>query len=203
MTDPASHPGAALNGRPAAGQDPADYSISMAKANLLGFPLFLIMMAALVLPYVLSRGLPAFILGVNRFVDLWVFLPWIAAGAVAHELLHGLGWMAAGNRSFRSVRFGFHWKTLTPYAHFTEPITASAYRIGIVLPGLVVGFAPAAAGYVIDHPALVLFGGIFFGAAAGDALGLWAVRKIPARTLVLDHPSRVGCRVVSSPDIRP
>ncbi|HLF15114.1 MAG TPA: DUF3267 domain-containing protein [Bacteroidota bacterium] len=174
----------------------------MLRANLVGLPLFLMMMSALVLPFILSRGLPAFILGVDRFVDLRVFIPWIAAGTMAHEGLHGLGWMAAGKRSYRSVRFGFHWKTLTPYAHFTEPITASAYRIGIVLPGFIVGFAPAVAGYVIDNPAFVLFGGMFFGAAAGDALGLWAVRNIPAETLVLDHPSRVGCTIVSSPEIR-
>lgn len=181
---------------------PDDYSISMLRANLAGFPLFLVMMAAVVLPFVAMTGLPAFILGVNRFVELQVFLPWVAAGTVAHEALHGLGWMAAGNRSFRSVRFGFHWKTLTPYAHFTEPITAAAYRIGIVLPGLAVGLAPAVAGYALGNPAFVLFGGIFFGAAAGDALGLWAVRNIPSATLVLDHPSRVGCTIVSPPENR-
>jgi hypothetical protein len=180
----------------------ADYSISMLRANLAGFPLFLVMMSALVLPFVATTGLPAFILGVRGFVELQVFLPWVAAGTVAHEALHGIGWMAAGNRSFRSVRFGFHWKTLTPYAHFTEPINVSAYRVGIVLPGIVVGILPALAGYVTGNPAFVLFGGIFFGAAAGDALGLWAVRSIPAGTFVLDHPTRVGCAIVSPPEIR-
>jgi hypothetical protein len=193
---------AAHGNEPPAGGAGAEYSISMLRANLAGFPLFLAMMSALVLPYVALKGLPDFILGVNRFVELQVFLPWVAAGTAAHEALHGLGWMAAGNRSFRSVRFGFHWKTLTPYAHFTEPIAARAYRIGIVLPGLAVGVVPAVIGYAIGNPAFVLFGGIFFGAAAGDALGLWAVRNIPAGTFVLDHPSRVGCTVVSPPEIR-
>jgi hypothetical protein len=175
------------------GPEPADYSISMLRANLAGFPFFLVMMSALVVPCLAWKGVPAFILGVRHFVELPVFLPWVALGTAAHEGLHGLGWMAAGRRSFRSVRFGFHWKTLTPFAHFTEPITARAYRIGIVLPGLVVGLGPAVAGDALGDPAFVLFGGIFFGAAAGDALGLWAVRKIPPGTLVLDHPTRVGC----------
>lgn len=185
------------------GTPPADHSISMLRANLVGLPLFLVMMSALVLPWFAMHGLPAFLLGVNRFVRLEVFLPWIAVGTVVHEGLHGLGWVAAGNRSFRSVRFGFHWKTLTPYAHFTEPMTVRAYRVGIVLPGLVVGLLPAFVGYGISNPAFILFGGMFFGAAAGDALGLWAVRKLPPDTFVLDHPSRVGCTVVSSPDLRP
>ncbi len=180
---------------------PADYSISMLRANLVGLPLFVLMMGAVVAPFLLSIGTPAFILGINGSLTLWVFLLWIAIGTVAHEALHGVGWVVAGNRSFRSVRFGFYWKTLTPYAHFTEPITASAYRIGIVLPGIVVGLGPALAGYALNHPATVLFGGLFFGAAAGDALGLWAVRNIPAGTLVLDHPTRVGCRIVSSQEL--
>jgi hypothetical protein len=174
----------------------------MLRANVAGFPLFLLMMSAVVLPFVAMSGWPAFILGVHRFVGLDIFLPCVAAGTVAHEALHGLGWVAAGGRSFRSVRFGFHWKTLTPYAHFTVPITVSAYRFGIVLPGLAVGLLPAAAGYLAGNAAFVLFGGIFFGAAAGDALGLWSVRGIRAGTFVLDHPSRVGCTIVSPPEDR-
>jgi len=167
------------------------------RANLTGLPLFLVMMAAAVLPYVRIHGFPAFMLGVHGFTDLLVIIPWIIAGTLAHEALHGLGWIAAGRRSFRSVKFGFHWKTLTPYAHFTEPITARAYRIGIVLPGIVVGLLPALAGYAFRDPRLILFGGLFLGGAAGDVLGLWATRKIPPATLVLDHPSRVGCTVCS------
>lgn len=192
----------------AAGEAPdtpmaADYSISMLRANLAGLPLFMIMMGLVVAPFVLSVGIPGFILGVNRSLNLWTFLLWIAVGTLAHEALHGIGWVVAGKQSFRSVKFGLHWKTLTPYAHFTEPITASAYRIGIVLPGIVVGLGPALAGYALNDAGAILFGGLFFGAAAGDALGLWAVRNIPAGTLVLDHPTRVGCRIVSSSEIRP
>lgn len=174
---------------------PDDYTISLARANLLGIPLFLAMMAALTGPYVAWKGLAASVVGVHRFVDLAVFLPWIAAGTIAHEALHGLGWVWAGGKSFRSVKFGFHWKTVTPFAHFTEPIAARAYRAGIALPGIALGVAPAAAGYVLGDPSFVLFGGIFFGAAAGDAMSLWATRAIPAETPVLDHPTRVGCIV--------
>lgn len=190
-----------MSGPAEPGEAPADHSISMLRANLLGLPLFLLMMGTVVAPYLLLVGIPAFILGVNRSLDLGIFLLWIAAGTAAHEALHGVGWAVAAGKPFRSMRFGVHWKTLTPYAHFTEPISAAAYRIGIVLPGIIVGLGPAIAGYALDHPATLLFGGLFFGAAAGDALGLWAVRNIPAATLVLDHPTRVGCRIVASQEM--
>jgi hypothetical protein len=153
-------------------------------------------MAAAILPYVGTHGFPVFALGVRDFTKLFVFIPWIIAGTLAHEALHGLGWIAAGGKNLRSVRFGFHWKTFTPYAHCTEPITARAYRIGIVLPGIVVGLLPVLAGYALSNPPLILFGAMFLGGAAGDMLGLWAIRNISPEAMVLDHPSRVGCTVV-------
>jgi len=170
----------------------------MARANIAGIPLFVLLMAAAVGPYIAFHGLPAFALGVRGFVKIPVLLGWIAAGTLAHEGLQGLGWMAAGGGNFRMVKFGFHWKTLTPYAHFTEPITAGAYRVGIVLPGIVVGLLPALAGYALSDPSFILFGGFFLGGAAGDVLGLWATRNIPGGTLVIDHPSRVGCLVFAA-----
>jgi hypothetical protein len=150
-------------------------------------------MAAAVAPFIWLHGVAEFAFGVRGFVRLYILIPWIIAGTLAHEALHGLGWMAAGGGNSSFVKFGFHWKTLTPYAHFTEAITARAYRIGIVLPGIVVGLMPAAAGYALSHPPLILFGGLFLGGAAGDLMGLWATRKIPPAALVLDHPTRVGC----------
>lgn len=177
----------------------ADTTLSLARANLLGIPLFLAILVCVVAPSVLGMGTGAFIVGVHRHAGLQFVLPAIAIGTIAHEFLHGLGWVMAGGRGFGSVRFGFHWKTITPFAHFTEPITAAAYRLGVVLPGIVVGLGPAAAGYLTGEPSLILFGGIFSGAAAGDVMSLWATRGIPGDTLVLDHPSRVGC-VVWTPD---
>jgi len=165
----------------------------MLRANLLGIPLFLVMMAAAVAPYIGAHGMAAFAFGVRAFVELPVLLSAIVAGTLAHEGLHALGWMVAGGGNFSSVKFGFYWKTLTPYAHFTRPITAKAYRVGIVLPGIVVGLLPAVAGYLVPEPSLILFGGFFLGGAAGDVMGLWAARNIPPAALVLDHPSRVGC----------
>jgi hypothetical protein len=33
-------------------------------------------------------------------------------------------------------------------------------------------------------------------AAGGDAAVLWAVRRVPGTSKVLDHPKKVGCQVL-------
>jgi hypothetical protein len=32
--------------------------------------------------------------------------------------------------------------------------------------------------------------------AGGDLIVVWTIRGVPGRARVLDHPSRVGCRVL-------
>lgn len=177
-----------------------DTTISLARANLLGIPFFLVIMGLLVGPFILVNGFGRFVTGIASYAGLGVVIPAIITGTLIHEFLHGLGWVVSSGKSFGSVKFGFHWKTITPFAHFTEPIPARAYRIGVVLPGIFVGVFPAIAGYLAAQPALILFGGIFTGAAAGDMLSLWATRKIPGAAHVTDHPTRVGC-VIWQPDL--
>lgn len=197
---PAALPGSTS---PAAG---GDHTISLLRANLAGVPLFLALMIAVILPYAALHGKGETMLGAMTFGKLVVLIPSIIAGTVAHEGIHGLGWALAGRLPLSTVRYGFHWKTVTPYAHLTVPIASRAYRVGVVLPGILVGLVPAAAGYAFSSAPLVWFGGLFTGAAAGDLLGLWAIRRIPAETFVRDHPSRVGCTVVdpaSTPETSP
>lgn len=118
------------------------------------------------------------------------------AGIVIHELLHGLTWMLLGKAPSGSVKFGFQLKTLTPYAHCTEPLEVGAYRWGAAVPGLVLGILPGVAALATGSSAMLVFGFLFTLAAGGDALILWMLRDVPAGALVVDHPSRAGCYVV-------
>lgn len=88
---------------------------------------------------------------------------WLAVlvGIVLHELLHGFTWMVAGGKSLQAMQFGMQWKTITPYAHSTEPMAAWAYRLGVAMPALLLGFAPMLAGLAIANGWLFLFGVIF------------------------------------------
>lgn len=117
-------------------------------------------------------------------------------GIGAHELIHGLSWMAAAGLNWNTIEFGFKLSALSPYAHCGEPMKVTAYRFGVIAPGLVLGLLPFLWGLVTGNGNCIWFGLIFTLAAGGDFLMLWIIRKIPASTYVKDHPKRVGCETV-------
>lgn len=121
-------------------------------------------------------------------------------GIMGHEWLHAVGFRLAGKVPSDSIRYGFNWKGLAPYAHCHAAMKAKAYRLGVMLPGLVLGALPAIAGLAAGVWWLVVWGALMFIAAGGDAAILLAVRHVPGEALVEDHPTRVGCRVLKTRD---
>ena len=39
-----------------------------------------------------------------------------------YEVIHGVGFVYCGHKSWQAIQFGFQWKSLTPYAHSREPL---------------------------------------------------------------------------------
>jgi hypothetical protein len=178
-----------------------DRSLSMTRASLYA----LVLTAPLVVPLVLLFGavwsFEALGQGLLAFFRLEVFLPSVVLGVVAHEVIHGLAWVAAGRLPWREVRFGFQVKTLTPYAHARVPLTARAYRIGAMMPGLLLGLGPALLGVATAGGAPACFGLFMTVAAGGDLAILWLLRGLPSTALVQDHPERAGCLVVKASSV--
>lgn len=177
------------------GFERVERTVSMVAANVYalltgGLPaLFLIVLYSIIWP---DAPLVE-VVGASFGGCLLLLLVLLAGGAVVHELLHGLTWRALGNLPPGSVEYGVKWRTLTPYAHSKAPMPIRAYRWGSVMPGLVLGLAPALLGLAVGSGALVVFGAFFIFAAGGDFLILWLIRDAPAGALVEDHPSRAGC----------
>ncbi|MBN2349445.1 MAG: DUF3267 domain-containing protein [Bacteroidales bacterium] len=124
---------------------------------------------------------------------IFIYLLFLIIGIIAHELLHAIGWMIMTGKGFRNISFGIIWELMAPYAHIKIPISILAYRIGIILPLILVGIFPGVYGLVTGNVEWVFFGFIFTVAAAGDIIMLWLIRKIPSRRLVKDHPEKLGC----------
>lgn len=172
-----------------------DTTLSVARANAAVVLVAVGAALALVAPFVAAWGQAELWRGVGAAYRLPVLLPATLAAIVVHEGLHGLGYRLGGAPP-SALHFGVNWKVLSPFAGCRHPLRASAYRFAIVLPALVLGGVPWVAGMAVGSGWMVAWGYLMVVMAAGDLAALWAMRRVPGRARVLDHPSRVGCRVV-------
>lgn len=175
-----------------------DLSVSMTAANVLSMLLALPLTIVLAGLYLLRWGgqfrIELFAGGPK---DLMVFLVAFFAGIMVHELIHALSWMVFGRQPRSAIHFGVDKKTLSPYAHCKEPLAVNGYRLGTLMPGLLMGILPALAAVVTGSGWLLGFGLLFTLTAGGDFLILWLIRKVPGGRMVEDHPTRAGCYVIA------
>lgn len=173
-------------------QNKRDLTISTARANLIVILICIPVILILVTLFNLLHGTLRFELTLN-FV---IFIGVVIIAVVIHELIHGIGWMIFGQKPWSAIKFGFQWKTFTPYAHLKEPVEVNAYRIGGFLPGLILGILPYLLSLLLGDVNLLLFGLLNIAGAGGDWLMLWLLRGVPKGALVEDHPTKVGCYVL-------
>ena len=176
-----------------------DLSVSMVEANIYAL--------VVVLPFIIPFfGLYVYIWGWHNllniynlhFVNFILYPLAIMVGIVLHEIIHGLSWQFFANKRFNTIKYGIDSKTLSPYAHCQEPMKVKPYRLGVIMPGILLGFLPTILGTITGNSLIFVFGLFFILAAGGDLFILWLLRKVKAGSLVEDHPTRAGCYVISS-----
>lgn len=171
-----------------------DLSISMVRANVLVFflavPVVVLQFAAYSLLHGAEKMEPAW--------NITILFTAVLLGVVVHELIHGITWVLLGHKSFAAIKFGFQWKTLTPYAHLKEPVEVNAYRAGAFMPGFILGILPFVLSILLGSGDLFWFSLVHTSAAGGDWLVLWLIRNVTAGMQVEDHPTHAGCYVIES-----
>ncbi len=179
---------------------PVEYeaTVPAGRANLMAFAMLPLAFLLIWVPYQLVWNVwpfAAFTDGSLSGIVTLILL--LALSLVAHELLHAIGFWLVGGVPFSRIKFGFSWQAFAPYAHCRAPLQATAYRISVALPGLMLGVLPGVFGIVTQRPMLVMWATLMLLAAGGDAAILWAVRRVPNTAQVLDHPKKVGCQVLA------
>jgi len=171
-----------------------DLSIPMWHANII--------VTFLAIPLLLLQfSLYVSLFGAQGIAPSWGVLPLILIifiGMSIHELIHGLTWMIVGGKALSAIKFGFQWKSITPYAHLKEPVDINTYRLGTIMPGLVLGIFVYILSLILVDGNLFWFSLIHTSAAGGDFLILWLIRNVRAGSLVEDHPTNAGCYVIES-----
>lgn len=180
-----------------------DRSVSTAWANVVGIGLFVPVVGfpALLWNLIWDSSLLIAVYDLLVNYPLYVFAGFPVL-IVIHEMLHGLTWRWLSKVKRSDIRYGFQWKTLTPYVHLKVPIRINPYRWGTAMPGLVLGVLPSIVGLMFQLDAMFLVGLFMTAAAGGDMLILFLLRKEKATVLIEDHPSRAGCYVLDNPDTR-
>lgn len=168
------------------------------KALLLSVPILVIILT----PY-LYLHLSSFSLhGIETWINTWAGLKGVAralgvmiGGIILHELIHGLTFAYYAQKGLRSIQFGIIWKSLTPYCHCSEPLKVSAYRVGTLMPAIILGVIPSVISMITGSPGWLLFGIFFTIAAGGDFIVVHLLKDEPRDNFVQDHPEKIGCYV--------
>ncbi len=151
-----------------------------------------------ILPVFFATGIPFFVLhGWQPFQDwswmgFFVFLGSVFLGVPFHELLHALIFGMFARGGYKSIRLGVERRTYTPYCHCTAPIRVQYYRLGALMPLLILGLAPFVVSLLTGSFGFWLFGFIFSIGAGGDLVAIEMLKKIPGHKKVQDHPEKMG-----------
>lgn len=160
----------------------------------------------LIVPIILLFGIPYYFLWEEQFSiklitniasKTWQILVFIVIGAILHELIHGFFWAINLKDGFKSIKIGMMWKYLTPYCHCKKPLKMKHYRLGAIMPAILLGFIPAVLSLFLGHLGLFGFGVFFSIAAGGDLLMIWLLRNEDKDDLVQDHPDKIGCLILN------
>ena len=122
----------------------------------------------------------------------------VAGSAVLHELLHAFGWIIFARLPWRAIAVRPTWRVMGFAAHPAVAMPVSAFRAGLSLPTVMLGGGAITLGCATGIGLYVLWAPFFLLECFSDLALLLALRKVPARTRVIPHPKKLGCRRVAT-----
>jgi hypothetical protein len=109
-----------------------------------------------------------------------------------HELIHGIFFAKFVKGGFKSIKFGFLWKNLTPYCHCKEAVSVKNYRIAALMPTVILGFIPVVVGFVMNNFTVLFIGSTMIIGGIGDFIAIWMCRDLNKNSMIMDHPDKLG-----------
>ena len=170
-----------------------DLTIRMGKAN--GFTLCLMLLL-----FVVGYGLFYLVHHRLDFTQVHYVIIVILALllTVLHELIHGFCFSLFTPHRIGDIEFGIMKPSLTPYCTCLVPLKKEHYLFGILMPFILLGVLPMAAGILLGQPDVLFLGIIMAAGAGGDLLIAWRILRYQSQAkeiIFMDHPTEAGCVV--------
>ncbi|MDD2243625.1 MAG: DUF3267 domain-containing protein [Dysgonamonadaceae bacterium] len=175
--------------------------INLEDANKFGFRIMWPLFLGLLVPYLIIYWNDI----IYNFTEGWSFSRYMIdtliiiiasfIGIILHELIHAITWMIAAKKGLKTIKFGIIWKTISPYCHCTEPMKIKHYRLGAIMPAIILGVFPLVTSYITGCFLYFFFGFLFILGAIGDFLVIQILYNEKRNDYALDHPTEAGCYV--------
>jgi hypothetical protein len=117
-------------------------------------------------------------------------------GIVIHEAIHALFFSFFLPSKLKGILFGFNKDHGIPFVYIKEPISVLGYRVGAVMPLIILGIIPAALGLYSGYLSLTAFGALFTVSASGDLLLIARTKGLPVTQKIKDLPDKIGFELV-------
>ena len=177
-----------------------DLTISIAKANYVGFLLVLPIIAVFVAVFLILYGIEpvrtVFKDG-GVLTGVWLILSGLSMFplAIVHEGIHGISWGLFAQNKMKDIEYGFIKEMLTPYCYCRSPLTKVQYIFGSMMPMTILGVIVCILGIVFANIFLMIIGLLQVLGGSGDILitSMLLRYKSPNKDRVLmDHPTECG-----------
>jgi hypothetical protein len=145
--------------------------------------------------FVINFGTQGFLIGVDNFFSFQNLFLIFSAGFVVHELLHFLSWQAFSGLPIQDFRLGMRWSQFTPVIGCQRPMRPFAFRIGLIMPFLLMGVLPMSFAFYFQNAWLLCSAVIYMAWASADILTFILFWKAPSNSFVEMHRTALGCIV--------
>ncbi len=168
-------------------------TLEVVKANILACAVMLPAIILMFGVYKLVNG--SFALTQSRYI---IFVAVMLAEIVVHELIHGFFWGILTGKRFKNIQFGVILKMLTPYCYCETPMKKGSYVLGGIMPTVVLGIGQYIAAMCMGSAVMLWLAGVgVLGGGADVVIAGMIIKRVAGKeTLVIDHPSTVGCIVL-------
>lgn len=129
---------------------------------------------------------------------IFLFILALAVGSLIHELIHALAFLPFLQSGLNALKFGYLKEKLALYVHIKEPISVTGFRIGVVMPAVILGVFPMVLGLLYGYLSVLLFGIFMTVAAVGDVLLLAKTVHLHSGYMITDQPDDIAVVAVEN-----